>query len=197
MGRMMVTGAIALALIATACSDAGPDGPETTDAPAADDGLVALPERDGPRRQTTGAVPHIQIDPATNAEVDAELRRRSFLLPGVEERASIRSLPGAVALWLSDDLELSRDDVLGGAREFAHFHPDGSLHVWLPVDRAIEVDATKWGEIHPWADRDGFWDGVVMVYVPETREEIDVALRIIVDAYNFITGAAVDPTELA
>ena len=193
---MIMIGAVGLALIALACSDAGQGEPPTIDAPVADDGLVALPEREGPRRQTTGTVPHVQVDPVTNPEVDAELRRRAFLLPGVEERASIRSLPGAVALWLSDDIELSRDDVLGGAREFAHFHPDGSLHVWLPVDRAIEVDATKWGEIHPWANRDGFWDGVVMVYVPETTEEIDIALRIIVDAYNFITGASVNPEQL-
>jgi hypothetical protein len=75
---------------------------------------------------------------------------------------------------LSDELDLTRPDVLGGSREFAHIHPDGSLHVWLPVDRALEVHETKWGEIHTWADRDGFWDGVVMVYTPATLNARDI-----------------------
>jgi hypothetical protein len=65
--------------------------------------------------------------------------------------------------------------------------------VWLPVERAVEVDETEWGEFHPWVGRDGFWDGVAMIYTPETMAEADVALRIIVDADNFITGSDLDP----
>jgi phospholipase/carboxylesterase len=158
--------------------------------------LSILPERAGPRRQTTGDVPHQQLDAEPVPEVDAELRRRIFALPGVEDRASERSLPGARGLWFTEGLELVRSDVLGGAREgvlgstreFAHIHPDGSLHVWLPVERAIEVHESKWGELHPWVDREGFWDGVVMVYVPESADDLEIAVRIVVDAYNFITG---------
>lgn len=158
---------------------------------------IVLPEREGPRSETTGDVPHIQLDAEPDATVDAELRRRVFQLPGVEDLPSRLSLPGATGLALSDDLELARPDVLGGGREFAHIHPDGSLHVWLPVDRASEVHATKWGEIHPWADRDGFWDGVVMVYTPETLDELDVTIQILVDAYNFVVGATVDTADIA
>ena len=168
------------------------------------DDLSILPERTGERRRTTGDVPHQQLNAEPVPEIDAELRRRVFALPGVEDRASERSLPGARGLWFTAGLELVRADVLGGARdgvlgssrEFAHIHPDGSLHVWLPVERAIEVHETKWGELHPWVDREGFWDGVVMLYTPESLDELEVAVRIVVDAYNFITGENLDPADI-
>ena len=190
-----MSASVALVLIVAACSDSGDeavgtntavnDVPNTDDAPTLSD----LPVRDGPRRETSGGVPHVQLGTDAVPAVDAELRRRALLLPGVEDRPSSRSLPGARGLWLTEDVDLAVPEALGGSREFAHFHPDGSLHLWLPVDRAAEVDRTKWGEIHPWADRDGFWDGVVMIYIPETPEDAEVALQIIVDAYNFVTGS--------
>lgn len=181
---------LAVLVIAAACGDAGVDDLVTA---AAEADATELPVRDGPRRETTGGVPHVQLDAPSVPEVDAELRRRAFLLPGVEDRASVLSLPGARGLWMADDVEVARQDVLGGSREFAHIHPDGSLHVWLPIERALEVDRAKWGELHPWVERDGFWDGVVMVFTPETPAEVDVTMRIIVDAYNFVTGGDLDP----
>jgi len=36
-----------------------------------------------------------------------------------------------------------------------------------------------------------------MIYTPETIEEVDIAMQIITDAYNFVTGANVDPAELS
>ena len=205
----------ALVLLVAACSDDGsaqgddaaapsttitsPTSPTTTTvgADAADptDHLAVLPEREGPRRETTHSVPHVQIDAVLDPEVDAELRRRAFSLPGVEDRQSEISLPGARSLWLADDLDLERPDVLLQGREFAHIHPNGSLHVWMPVDRALEVAETKWGEFHPWVGREDFWDGLVMVYTPETLEEVDVTIRLVVDAYNYVTGADLDPSR--
>ena len=67
--------------------------------------------------------------------------------------------------------------MISGSREFAHIHPDGSLHVWAPVDLALEVHEAKWGEIHPWVDQEGFWDGVVMVFTPETFEELEITIE--------------------
>lgn len=182
--------------MAAACSDSEPEEVDGADAPVDSPVVgdvaqaVALPVREGPRRETSGTVPHVQLDADYVPEVDSEVRRRAFLLPGVENRESSRSLPGARALFLAPEIELVEADALGGGREFAHFHPDGSLHVWLPVARAQEVDDKKWGEVHPWADRDGFWDGVAMVYNPESPEDAEVALQIIVDAYNFVTGSS-------
>ena len=174
---------------------------ETTTVPADDTepiesrALAALPTRDGPRRETTGGVPHIQINADPVPEVDAELRRRVYAIPGIEERPTQVSLPGALALWLADDVELEHPEVPQAGREFGHFHPDGSLHLWLPTERAKEVDETKWGELHPWVERDNFWDGVVMIYIPETDEEAAVTFQLVVDAYNYITGADLDPAS--
>lgn len=170
--------------------------PDVEDASTASDDLSVLPVRDGPRRETTNSVPHVQLDAAPVPEVDAELRRRVFLLPGVEDRETVVSLPGARGLWLAEDLDLARPEILLAGREFAHIHPDGSLHVWMPVDRAEEAAEKNWGELHPWVDRDDFWDGVIMIFTPETLDEVDVTMRLVVDAYNYVTGADVDPESL-
>ncbi len=102
------------------------------------------------------------------------------------------SLPGARGLWLTEDLDLARPEILPAGREFAHIHPDGSLHVWMPVDRAEEAAEKKWGELHPWVDREDFWDGVAMIFTPETLDEVDVTMQLVVDAYNYITGDNLD-----
>ena len=191
---------IAAVLLVITCGQADQDQPgepatdvsEQTKA-ASPSSLSALPVRDGARVETTGSVPHQQIGVAPVPAVDAELRRRAFSLPAVSDRASERSLPGARGLWLSEDIAIVRPEVLGGSREFAHIHPDGSLHIWLPVERAIEVDEANWGELHPWVGRPGFWDGVSMVYTPRTADEVEVVMQIIVNAYNFVTGENIEP----
>ena len=191
---MIVVGACSGGELAPAATE-----PSEREIPAAETrsgDTLELPVRGGPRCQTTGSVPHIQLDAEPVPAVDAELRRRAFQLPVVENLASDRSLPGARGLALSDGLDLARADVIAGSSEFAHIHPDGSLHVWLAVNSAIEVDDKKWGELHPWVGNDGFWDGVVMVYTPETLDELDVTIQIIVDAYNFVTGASLHPADI-
>ena len=193
-----------LALIVVGACSGGESAPAAGEPPESDEtatetrtqDALELPEREGPRRQTTGSVPHIQLDAEPVPALDAELRRRAFQLPGVENLPSNRSLPGARGLAFADDLDIARADVIAGSREFAHIHPDGSLHVWLAVDSAAEVDNQSWGELHPWVGRDGFWDGVVMVYTPETLEELDVTIEILVDAYNFVTGASLSPADI-
>ena len=92
-------------------------------------------------------------------------------------------------------MEVDRPDVLVAGREFGHIHPDSSMHLWLPVERAREVAAQGWGELHPWVGRDNFWDGVVMVWAPETPEDVAVSVRLIVDAYNFVTGEDLNSSE--
>ncbi len=164
--------------------------------PAASDEATDLPVREGPRRETTNSVPHIQLDAEPVPDVDVEMRRRLFSLPSVEDRDTVISLAGTRGLWLADDLALERPEILLSGREFAHIHPDGSLHVWMPVDLAEEMAEKKWGELHPWVDRDDFWDGVVMIYTPETLEEVDVVVRLVVEAYNYVTGADLRPDDV-
>lgn len=154
----------------------------------------ALPVRPGPRTETTYSVPHVQafVDPVP--EVDAELRRRMFSLPDVERRESLTSIKGAEALWLGPNAP--EPQAVLREREFAHIHPDGSLHLVLPVDRAIEAIEAKWAEFHPWVGSENMWNGMVMLYTPQSDDEAEVTLQLIVDSYNFVTGRSVTVTDL-
>lgn len=197
--------AVALTFLALGCatnlSDSAASESESASASqnsadrVADSGF-ALPERPGPRVATSGEVPHVQLGVASVADVDSELRRRAFLFPGVASEPSAVSLPGAVQIALDPELRLARPDVIASSGEFAHIHPDGSLHVWLPVDVASEVHRQKWGERHPWVGRDGFWDGVVMVYTPQTAAEVDIIIGILTEAYNFVVGVDLDSNDI-
>ncbi len=147
-----------------------------------------LPERSGPRTLTTGTVPHVQIDVEPVPAVNDELFRRAFALPGVENRPTIVSMLGTRGMWLSDDVSLAHPEVIVDGREFAHIHPDGSLHAPLPYERALEVDEKGWGERHPWADERDGWDGFVMLYTPQSMAELEIIFQLIVESYNHVTG---------
>ena len=158
--------------------------------------VAPLPYRSGPRTQTSGTVPHVQIGVEVIATVNNELYRRAFALPGVEERPTIVSLPGALGMWLSSDIPLAHPEAIVSGREFAHIHPDGSLHTPLPYERALEISEKGWGERHPWADdRDG-WDGLVMLYTPQSMSELDIIFQLIVESYNHVTGRSIQSSDL-
>lgn len=154
-----------------------------------------LPERSGPRTKTTGTVPHTQIGVEPVPEVNDELYRLAFALPGVENRPTIVSLPGATGMWLDDGIPVVHPEAIVNGREFAHIHPDGSLHAPLPYERALEVNATGWGERHPWADQRDGWEGLVMLYTPQSYEELHVIFQLIVESYNYVTGQSLDASD--
>lgn len=150
-----------------------------------------LPRRAGPRPTTSKGMPHTQIGVVPEPALDRELRRRAFALPGVLDRPSIISVPGARALWLADDVDLLRPESVLRGREFAHIHPDGSLHATLSPERAREAIAAGWAEPHPIAAQLGM-PGLVMLYTPSTSEELAIVVGLVVDSYNFFTGRSVD-----
>ena len=149
------------------------------------------PVREGPRPQTTLGVPHIQIGAKVNPQLYAELLQKVDELPQVEVRETIISLPGAKGFWLLEELPLERPEVIVGGREFAHVHPDGSLHASLnPSDAIAAIDA-GWAIAHPWANKRPGWEGFVMIYTPTNIEEAQMVYRLIADAYEYITGASI------
>lgn len=159
--------------------------------------VFPLPERSGPRAETTGTVPHVQINvPPITEEVSAELFRRAYALPGVEDRPTVVSLPGARGMWLSDEIEVVNPQAIVNGREFAHIHPDGSLHAPLPYDRALEVAEKGWGERHPWADERDGWEGFVMLFTPQSMDELDITFQLIVESYNHVTGQTVEASTV-
>lgn len=75
-----------------------------------------LSKRAGRRPATHKGMPHAQIGVRPDPQVNAELFRRAFSLPGVEDRPSVISVPGARALWLGETLPLARPDVIVAER---------------------------------------------------------------------------------
>lgn len=146
---------------------------------------------------TSSHVPHVQVGVEPVPEVDAELLRRVSALPAVDIRPTIISLPGAKGLWLLEGSPLARPDVIVRGREFAHIHPDGSLHASLPPARAREAVDAGWAAWHPWARTRKGWDGFVMLYTPQSMQELEVTFQLIVDSYNLVTGQGVDASDYA
>lgn len=147
-----------------------------------------LPLRTTPRPQTTDGVPHVQIGVEPVPALTDELLRRVEDLPDVDVRPTVVSLPGAQGFWLADGLALERPEVIVGGREFAHVHPDGSLHASLDPETAVLAIEAGWAVAHPWANQRPGWEGFVMIYTPLSAEELDVVFDLVLDSYNFVTG---------
>ena len=119
-----------------------------------------------------------------------ELAQRVFALPGVEERPSAISMPGARALWLREDLPTGPQEAFMIGREFAHIHPvpDASLHAALPPEVAQEAISKGWAEKHPVARMGYIPQNVVMIYAPSDWQEIEVVAELVVEAYRYASG---------
>lgn len=145
------------------------------------DVLGWLPRRAGePPGTNTPAIPHAQLDQfPEDAGVGRALASGVFGLPFVEERPSVISVPGARALWLTAGAGPAPPHVFIREREFAHVHPDLSLHLVLPREEVEAVIAAGWGEWHPWAldGRAGAW--VVLVFAPRDLGEVEIVARIV------------------
>jgi hypothetical protein len=155
-----------------------------------------LPVRPGPRPSTTPTNPHTQLDqqPA-DASISEELARQVFALEGVEERASIISVPGARALWLQDDLPAGPREAFIMSREFAHIHPspDHSLHLTLPPDVVPVAIERGWAELHPVAARGLIPRTAVMIYAPRDSEEVEVVGHLVATSWRFARGEQAIP----
>ncbi len=157
--------------------------------------LNQLPERKRPRPLTQQGMPHTQIGIKPVPEVNTELFKRCYSLPGVQNRPTVISVPGARALWLSEDLPLAHPEVIALGREFAHIHPDGSLHTSLPHELAGEAVKKGWAEPHPIAQYMGI-EGMVLLYTPLDMDELDVVFGLVLNSYNFVTGKALQPNDI-
>ena len=151
---------------------------------------VPLPTRNGPALVTHKGMPHAQIGVQPDPDVHEELFKLAFSLLDVENRPTVISVPGARALWLRKGVPLAKPEVIVSGREFAHIHPDGSLHASLPPERAREAMEAGWAEPHPIAAYIG-QEGLVMLYTPRDMEELGVIFQLVVDSYNYVTGRAV------
>ena len=151
---------------------------------------MPLPGRAGPRPTTTPTNPHTQLDQQPNGVEQRELLAATvFALPGVEERPSAISVPGARALWLAEEANGPPEAFMIG-NEFAHLHPapDQSLHMMLPPTLATEAIDSGWAEQHPVARRGLIPGNAVMVYAPRDDAERAVVEGLVRASYSFARG---------
>ncbi|GAA6159022.1 hypothetical protein NBRC116589_11960 [Ruegeria sp. HU-ET01832] len=150
----------------------------------------SLPERTSPRPETTSGVPHTQIGVEIDADLAKLLLERVAQFPGVTLGPTRISLPGAIGFQLDPDMLLSQPNSIVGGFEFAHMHPDGSLHASLDPEMARRAIEAGWAGAHPWSKQRPGWSGFVMIYTPTTPEELDVVIDLVESSYTFITGIA-------
>lgn len=153
-------------------------------------GSSNLPPRNSPKPPTTNGVPHVQIGVAADPEISAELLLRVSQIPGVDIRKTVISLPGAQGFWINDDVTIARPEVIVGGREFAHMHPDGSLHASLSPELARKAVELGWATYHPWANQRPGWEGFVMIYTPTSEQELAVVIQLVLGSYNYVTGSS-------
>lgn len=147
-----------------------------------------LPLRTGDRPETTTRIPHVQIGAKPVPELSNALLEHVAQLPGVQLGETRLSMPGAVGFQLQPDLKLAHPKAIVGGREFAHLHPNGSLHASLEPALAREAIAKGWAISHPWASRREEWAGFVMIYTPTDAAQLDVVVQLVKSSYAYVTG---------
>src|SRR5918994_6423712 len=154
--------------------------------------MIDLPPRAGEKPKTTSTNPHQQLSQNPTLEVYELLLSKAFDFPHVKRRHSAISVPGAQALWLSEEVTGARPEAFLIGREFAHVHPpyDGSMHMMLPPETVEELLEKGWGEPHPMARRGLIPTTAVMVYAPRDAAEVETILEVIAASYRFACGAA-------
>ena len=153
---------------------------------------MPLPNRSGPRPVTTPTNPHTQLDQQPGSSNQRELLAKTvFALPGVVERPSAISVPGARALWLAEGADGPMEAFLVG-HEFAHLHPepDQSLHLMLPPTLAVEATEAGWAEQHPVARLGLIPANAVMVYAPRDDAERAIVEELVRASHAFARGTS-------
>ncbi len=143
--------------------------------------MLNIPNREGERPKTTNTNPHEQLTQNPSAECHQLFKEKLFCFDEVSRRPSLISVPGAEALWLSEDKPCNCTDGFMIGREFAHIHPayDGSLHMALSAEDFQTVIEKNWGEQHPLAGGGLIPETIALVYAPRNIEEMDIVMQIV------------------
>lgn len=151
---------------------------------------LSLTPRSGQKPETTSRLPHSQLTQHGPEHVINKLHEWCFSLPSVANKQSGISVPGARALVMHDGVQCNHDAFMVG-REFAHIHPhpdNGSMHVKLLPEDALEVTEKGWGEDHYLVTQGNYPAGLVMVFSPRDDEELEAVKSIVRKSYEYATG---------
>ena len=147
-----------------------------------------LRARRGASPRTTPDYPHQQLTQSGTAALRERLRERSGALPGVVEGSEKTSAPSIVAFVLQPGYAEGPKEAFLAGGEFAHLHPDGSLHLTLPRELGDEVVVQGWGEVHIDAETRRGSPIFMMVYAPRDDDELEAVWRIVMSSYEFALG---------
>ena len=152
--------------------------------------MITLPQRRGERPETHDGLPHEQLSQNAPLDMYDRLKGQAWGFEFVERRPSIVSVPGAEALWLTDEGGDGCAEAFLAGKEFAHVHPphDGSMHMRLPLDQVQELLERGWGEHHPLVPAGKMAPTSVMVFGPRNPDELAVVLDLIAASYTFARG---------
>ncbi|MCE2466242.1 MAG: hypothetical protein J4G01_09305 [Dehalococcoidia bacterium] len=157
-----------------------------------------LPQRAGDAPKITEGMPQLQIGVDAVDVVNAELFRRVYSLPSVQNQLTVISpVEGSRALWVDPAIDVAHPELLPKERELGHIHPDGSLHMAMDPERGQEAVDAGWALFHPAAGTRPGFQGFMLLYTPRDMEELNVICQLIVDGYNHVVGASVDAAILA
>lgn len=151
---------------------------------------LSLPQRGGPKPDTTSHIPHSQLNQHGPDEIVDKLHEWCFSLPSVNNEHSGISVPGARALVLHSGCDCNQEAFMIG-REFAHIHPhpdSGSMHVKVTAEDARDIIACGWGEDHFLVTLRQYPPGLIMVFSPRDDDELEVVKKIVLRSYEFATN---------
>ena len=151
---------------------------------------LSLTPRSGQQPVTTSRRPHSQLTHHGPDHVIDKLHECCFSLPSVANESSGISVPGARALVMHDSVKCNHAAFMVG-REFAHIHPhpdNGSMHVKLLPEDALEVTGKGWGEDHYLVTQGQYPVGLVMVFSPRDDGELEIVKSIVRKSYEYATG---------
>jgi hypothetical protein len=172
---------------------------------------IELPARRGGKPRTTPFSPQFQLTQFGTAEVRASMldwmsAERPGVATGPTQIAHImevqaymeanhpeielpEEIPGGtgIALFLDGRRPPAGVRLLPPRfdAEFAHVHPDGSLHMVVPLAVEREILAKGWGERHPFHDPSM---RLMMLYAPRDMNELAVARSLVDASYRYASG---------
>jgi hypothetical protein len=153
----------------------------------------SLPQRAGPRPQSTAGLPFRQLDQFPPAEMMPRLLALCLQLPAVRSRESRLAAADSRALWLDDSASAGPPEAFIDGREFCHLHapPDGSIHLTLPPGDVDGVVARGWAERHPIHSL-GLHKTLVLVYAPRDAVELHTVSSLVAHSWRFAGGRRAD-----
>jgi phospholipase/carboxylesterase len=148
-----------------------------------------LHQRAGTRPEVSWSIPQEQRSDNSPRDLQEELFRRLEALPGVTTGPSAISVPGARGFMVHPSAGTLDAFLVPRVGEFAHLHPeyDGSLHVALPPALASDAIKKGWAVAHPLAGI-RLTRGMVMLYGPRDRDELEVVLALATNSHSYATG---------